>query len=479
MRQSKNNDITTKEFNMIYNHATEQSIIGAIMFLNGTGQTVEDVFDDVSVSDFYDQVHKRIFSSMHELYSGDVAPTFDDVANHRFNEDDFIYIAEVYKNTSSAVNLKHHVKVLKQNSHLRLVQERTNQINQIISESCEMSEKIDRIDSVFSVDIGFADANVGAKHITECMPAYIDQLEKRWTNPDEVIFSTGIPQLDEIYDGGLEIGLHAIAARPKMGKTELMIKMMTHTTVDRGMPVYVASLEMEDFQVIERAVSTIGKVDKSLIKSNFDPEKSGNDDPEVLRGSFTVACQYLNDTNLYIDDRHDMKVSMIKRECRKIYKRHGVLGAIYVDYLTLLQADGTHDRNDLAVASMTRALKGMSKEFKCPVILLLQLNRGCEERPDKRPIPKDSRDSGAIEQDVDSWLALYRDSVYDPESEWGNITEIIVRLNRHGGTGTAYQLLTGHGFENVDPEAIGRVEQSLSLKAEAKTKQFRKDTGFF
>ena len=464
---------------MIYNHATEQSILGEIMFLNGTGSTVEELFENVGVADFYDQNHKTIFASMHDLFTRDVAPTFEDVANHRFNEESFMYISEVYKNTSSAINLTHHVKTLKQHSHVRMVQERTNQINQIISENCEMGEKIDRIESIFTVDIGFADGNTGAKHITECMPRYIENLEKRWNNPDEVVFSTGIPALDEIYDGGLEIGLHAIAARPKMGKTELMVKMMAHTTVDRKMPVYVASLEMQDFQVIERSVSTIGQVDKSLIKSNFDPEKSGNEDPEILRGSFTTACQYLYDTNLYIDDRHDMKVSMIKRECRKIIKKHGKLGAIYIDYLTLLEADGKHDRNDLAVASMTRALKGMSKEFACPIVLLLQLNRGCEDRPDKRPIPKDSRDSGAIEQDVDSWIGLYRDSVYNEESEWGNITEIIVRLNRHGGTGTAHQLLTGHGFVNVAPEAIARCEQSDKRKAEDKTKQFKKDTGYF
>ena len=464
---------------MIYSIGLEQDILGAIMFLKGSGDSVETALDKLTVKDFYARDNKQIFLAMKEIQASGRYPDLALVNEHRFCEEIFLYVMEMVRNTASGLNLIKNVDRLRDFTQLRMVQDRVNTINEIIASNESMESKLNDIDQVLSLDSGLVAGEVGAKHITECMPKYIDKLELRWTNPDEVIFATGIPDLDEIFDGGLEVGLHAIAARPKMGKTELMVKMINHVTVDRKLPAYVASMEMSDDQVIERSVSAIGHVDKSLIKSNFDPAKSGGEDPEVLRGSFMEACKYLHGTDLYIDDRHDMKVSMIKRECRKILKKHGKIGGVYIDYLTLMQADGAHDRNDLAVASMTRALKGLSKELGCPVVLLLQLNRGCEDRPDKRPIPRDSRDSGAIEQDVDSWIGLYRDSVYNEDSEWGSITEIIVRLNRHGGTGTAYQMLTGHGFLNVAHETIGKLEQRASSKAEEKTNKFKKDTGYF
>lgn len=462
---------------MIYNEQLEQSILGSIFHLNGYGDAVDECIATLRPSDFYFASHKKAFSIMCALLNKDVKPSLEAVSGHHEydNDDDgFRYITGIAHNTSSGMNLRSWTSGLKKISELREVQERVNQINEIISESSDIDEKLLEIEKLFSAEIGFTANAGGAKHISDCMSSYLDRLQTRWENPESVVFSTGIPDFDKILGGGFEVGLHAIGANPKMGKTELMGKIVNHFAVDKGLPVYVGSLEMPDFQVIERLVSSYGRIDKSQLKNDF-PDM--NDDSRFTQHALhAAACQSVGNSNIYIDDRHTNTTLKIRRECRKIVKKHGSIGGIFVDYLTLLDADGKHDRNDLAVASMTRALKGMSKEFMCPVIMLLQLNRGNTARQDKRPLASDSRDSGSIEQDVDSWTGLYKDSVYNADSPWKNITEIIVRLNRHGETGTCYQQLTGHGFVDVNEHDVARLvhmEEQVSLpKGKQKTDGF-------
>lgn len=438
---------------MISNEQLEQNVIGEILILNGFGESVGTILDTVKVEDFYYQSHKAIYSAILDLNFKDICPDANAVGSHRFCEDQFMYIMELYKNTTSGINLIKHGEALRKISELRRTQDRVNAINEIISSRGDLDEKLTEIEQLFSVEIGFSSNEAGAKHISECMPNYIERLADRWENPDSIVFPTGIHDLDKILGGGFEVGLHAIGANPKMGKTELMGKIVNHFAVTRGLPVYVGSLEMPDFQVIERLVSSHGRIDKNEIKNNF----AGSNDFDLAHGVHNQACSDVGFSDIYIDDRHINSVKRIRRECLKIQKKHGRVGGIFVDYLTLLDADGKHDRNDLAVASMTRALKGMSKEFLCPVLMLLQLNRGNTGRQDKRPLASDSRESGSIEQDCDSWIGLYRDSVYNSDSNWKNITEIIVRLNRHGETGTCYQVLTSHGFKDACEHEVAKL----------------------
>lgn len=446
---------------MIYNIHTEQSVLGAIFHLKGFGESVDTVIDLLSVQDFYDQSHKKVYSAIVDCKKKGISPDVNVVSDHRFCEEHFAYVLELARNTTSGLNLIYNAESLKKISELRRTQERVNAINEIISSSGDLDEKLTEIESLFDVEIGFANSKVGAKHISDCMPTYAERMIQRWENPESIVFTTGIDDLDKILGGGYEVGLHAIGANPKMGKTELMGKMVNHFGITRRLPVYVGSLEMPDFQVIERLVSSHGRIDKYEIKNNF-PNAHDND---LAFGAFQQSCNDLASTDIYIDDRHENSVRNIRRECLKIVKKHGSIGGIFVDYLTLLNADGKHDRNDLAVASMTRALKGMSKEFMCPVIMLLQLNRGNTGRTDKRPLASDSRESGFIEQDCDSWIGLYRDSVYDTDSAWKNITEIIVRLNRHGESGTCYQQLTPYGFTNVSEDEVARLVHAEESKA--------------
>ena len=458
---------------MIFNNQTEQNILGSILHLQGYGEHVENALDSLTANDFYSAFHKSMFNAMKDLQSKNINPNLMSLMEHNtvINDDDlFRYIAELDRNTTSALNLSHHVTTLRKITELRETQLRVNEVNSIIASGEDIDSKLDEIQKLFSYEFGATSNEVGAKHISDCMGQYIDRLDQRWNNPDEVLFTTGIPDFDKILGGGFEIGLHAIGANPKMGKTELMGKMINHFAVDRKLPVYVGSLEMPDFQVIERLVSSYGRIDKTALKSNF--EGMGDYERQGWHDAHSTACGHVGYSDIYIDDRHSNSVKKIRRECLKIQKKHGRLGGIFVDYLTLLDADGTHDRHDLAVGSMTRALKGMSKEFMCPVIMLLQLNRGNTSRQDKRPLASDSRDSGSIEQDVDSWTGLYRDSVYNTDSPWKNITEIIVRLNRHGETGTCYQLLTGTGFVDADLQKVAELVHLESTSTQTSTSNF-------
>ena len=216
---------------------------------------MQSVLDLLRVEDFYGVNHKAIYLAMLDSNQKGVCPDANTIAWHRIVEAEGVnpmYVMELWKNTVSGINIIKHAESLKKISELRKTQDKVNAINEIISSSGDIDEKLQEIEQIFSTEIGFTDNNVGARHISECMPTYIDRLAKRWENPDSVVFSTGIVDLDKILGGGFEIGLYAIGANPKMGKTELMGKMINHFGVDKKLPVYVGSLEMPDFQVIVR-----------------------------------------------------------------------------------------------------------------------------------------------------------------------------------------------------------------------------------
>ena len=215
-----------------------------------------------------------------------------------------------------------------------------------------------------------------------------------------------------------------------MGKTAFLEKITSHVGLELNKPVAIFSLEMPNFQLYERFLSSNARVDSSIFHT------AKLDDNELQKTH--TAIGNFNQSKIYMDDTPAITIQHLKKECRKLAKSEP-LGMIAVDYLTLMKA-GKADRNDLAYGDITKELKNLAKELDCVVLLLTQLNRNLEQRADKRPIPADSRDTGQIEQDCDYWMGLYRESVYNDELsdvEKG-YTEAVLRLNRHGGVGTGY-----------------------------------------
>ena len=280
---------------------------------------------------------------------------------------------------------------------------------------------------------------------------WVIEVEERFKDPDANRgLKTGIAPLDAMLAPKFIVrgSLFVVGARPKMGKTTVLTEMAKNVS-DSGLPVALFSMEMTNKQLAERMISQ-----KSGISSNalYD---SGD---EYEWGLISKAMGELSERpNIWLDDTPGMTLAHIQAECRKLKRKTGKIGFIGVDYLTLMKA-GKADRNDIAYGEITKGLKQLAKELDTTVVLLTQLNRKLEDRADKRPMPSDSRDTGQIEQDCDYWLGIYKDSVYNDNAD-KTLTELIVRLNRHGKAGTAYVEQKGLCMFDIDQtQAMVRAE---------------------
>lgn len=354
------------------------------------------------------------------------------------------------------------------NGYIRAAQIMANEPFNTFSERCDAAAtELSRVDVVLS-----SGQASGLRHASEMITGWLDELdERKERKPGEVVgFSTGFAHLDErLYPKGVLAGaLVAIGARPKMGKTAFLTKWVNHTALDQGKAACVFSLEMTRTSLLERSI-----VQRDSVKDVYDGDRlvsraiQGTDfwDPRVLNGragqladeaylrSSAIAAD-IGNSKLYIDDTPGVSLRHIVSECRRIAKKEGSIGLIAVDYLTLMKAEKA-ERNDLAYGEITKGLKNLAKEMRCPVLLLTQLNRKLEDRNDKRPMPSDSRDTGQIEQDCDLWIGLFRQAAYTPDNmpgSTGKLAEVIVRLNREGYTGTIYSEFSGGKFSDMDQE---------------------------
>ncbi|MFS1538902.1 MAG: DnaB helicase C-terminal domain-containing protein [Candidatus Phlomobacter fragariae] len=270
----------------------------------------------------------------------------------------------------------------------------------------------------------------GFRRIDDVLDDVFTDICDRQDNPEKYCgLKTGFNDFDnllklkQIVNGSLFV----IGARLKMGKTTVLIEMAKNVS-NQGKAVLLFSMEMTDCQLAERTLSQ-----QSNLNSNRFYEKLEEHEWDELCNAIGRLKQC---PNIWIDDTPAMSLHHIQSECRKIKRKIGDIGFIGVGYLTLMQTEKA-DRNDLAYGNITKGLKVLAKELNTVVVLLTQLNRSLEQRINKRPVPSDSRDTGQIEQDCDYWLGIHRESVYDTEAD-KTLTELILRLNRHGKTGTVY-----------------------------------------
>jgi replicative DNA helicase len=239
--------------------------------------------------------------------------------------------------------------------------------------------------------------------------------------------SSGFKDIDDITSGLQPSDLIIVAGRPSMGKTALMMNMAESAVIAGNKPVLVFSLEMPSHSLILRMLSSLGRIDQTKIRTG---QLSDDDWPRL-----TSAVTLLNDKPLFVDDTPALTPNEIRSRSRRVAREHGDLGMIVVDYLQLMQTSGTPENRAVEISEISRSLKSIAKEFDCPVIAGSQLNRGLEQRNDKRPIMSDLRESGAIEQDADLIMAVYRDEVYHDDTEDKGIAEIIILKQRNGPIG--------------------------------------------
>jgi len=305
------------------------------------------------------------------------------------------------------------------------------------------ADKFEAVQSIFTqiADHAKTGSRKGLRTFQQAVADWSDGFEERM-KPDGKSrgLTTGIPSLDDLLGVKRIVrgSLFVIGARPKMGKTTLYTQMGINCATVENEPALMFSLEMPESQMVEKITAQQSRLSPNVFYPDMQKEDYGyRGDWNNDIGKATKIMGALIDTgNLMVDDTPGITLSHIVAESRRIKRERGKVGMILVDYLTLMTADKA-ERNDLAYGLITKGLKMLAKELDCVVVLLTQLNRELEKRPNKRPLPSDSRDTGQIEQDCDYWLAIYREGAYD-ENVNQSETELLLRLNRHGETGVVH-----------------------------------------
>jgi len=447
----------------------EQAVIGSLMHLTTPeSKLMISTMAMLKPQSFYMRYHQQIFSAIKALFVKNEnidLLTVEAQCKRQGNDDHnlFIYLAESIKKTPSAENIVAYAKLVREYSVERFANQKLQELLGTFNDRSEgdVYQRLGLLESTIAdiSNMSMRNEKGGLKHIGDALGEWLDNIDQVLDDGyDKNAFSTGIESLDDILGvkkmrRGSLIG---VGARPKMGKSAFMMLLANHFALDLKEPVAIFSMEMPSVEIAERAMTNRTTVNPAeFYRNGISNESQGRRDS---------AFKELLNSNMYIDDGSSLSISHIQRESRAIRKEKGKVGLIAVDYLTLMEAEKA-DRNDLAYGIITKKLKNLAKELNCVVLMLTQLNRGLESRNDKRPIPSDSRDTGQIEQDVDLWIGLYKDSVYNEEVVEQGLTEVLVRLNRHGGTGKAFVEMK-QGFHV--PVSLNEGARILNIREQSK-----------
>jgi replicative DNA helicase len=426
----------------------EQSLLGGLMKLGNDQSDISNfVLNNLKTNSFYTRVHGEIYKAIKFLAASNMMFDQLSVASYlsKNSNVDIFDVDRCYSFHCDGNLLRQYTNTIKSAAIERYAIAKINDLQDIISDSANgnITQRIGLAESVISGILDSVDnrKNTGLRDGTEVANEWIDEIEA-FSSGNNKSFDLGIQGLDEVMmPKGIKPGsLIVVGARPKMGKTFFATKVACHYLLNRDQGVSIFSLEMRAADIWERMLSEKTKSNSN----NFYTIPMENNAYWDDVGHDNVA---LANTKIAICDTPGTTIRHIKSEVRKQHRKHKQ-GLIIVDYLTLMESDEKQERNDLKYGEITKQLKMLAKELGCVVLLLTQLNRGLESRPDKRPFPADSRDTGQIEQDCDAWIGLYREKVYNEDVPY-NFTEAIIRLNRTGGTGTGYLTLENGYFEDV------------------------------
>jgi len=430
---------------------SEQSVLGGMMLDDDNSERVQRVLSMLKPESFYTRAHQVIYAEMVQMYRAqkpvDLLTLFDVLQSKALADSvgGFAYLAELSKNTPSAANIVAYASRVRETAMERYGIQRMTEATELMYARNGMSaaEKFEAVQSIFTQIADHAKTGIrkGLRTFQQAVADWSDGFEERM-KPDGKSrgLTTGIPSLDDLLGVKRIVrgSLFVIGARPKMGKTTLYTQMGINCATVENEPALMFSLEMPEGQMVEKITAQQSRLSPNVFYPDMQKEDYGyRGDWNNDIGKATQIMGALIDTgNLLVDDTPGITLAHIVAESRRIKRERGKVGMILVDYLTLMTADKA-ERNDLAYGMITKGLKTLAKELDCVVVLLTQLNRGLEDRQNKRPLPSDSRDTGQIEQDCDYWLAIYREGAYD-ENVNQSETELLLRLNRHGETGVVH-----------------------------------------
>ena len=418
-----------------HNIHAEQSLLGGLMLDNGTWDRIADL---VVERDLYRREHRLIFRAINKLAEDDqpfdvvtLAETLDrteqlDAAGG------LAYLGTLVNETPSAANIKAYAKIVRQTSVLRqMIGAGTDIADSAYNpggrEAAELLDEAER--RVFEIAEQEQRGGGGFQPIKSLLTRAVERIDELYHRDEPITgLATGFSDFDMMTSGLQSSDLIIVAGRPSMGKTSFAMNMAEHAAIQTKRPVAVFSMEMPGDSLAMRMMSSLGRIDQHRVRTGRLEEDEW---PRL-----TSAVNILSTAALFIDDTPALSPTELRARARRLKREQGDLGLIVVDYLQLMQVPGNSENRATEISAISRSLKALAKELSVPVIALSQLNRSLEQRPNKRPVMSDLRESGAIEQDADLIVFIYRDEVYNPESKEKGVAEIIIGKQRNGPIGT-------------------------------------------
>ncbi len=439
----------------------EQSVLGGLMIDNASVDAVAELLVE---ADFYRGEHRYIYTAMHELVERN-SPFDPLILSAELKARDQLeqaggdaYLIELARNTPSTSNILAYAQIVRERSVRRkLIQAARRIADSAYSPEGRTSDELlnEAEREVFTIAEERPKFG-GPQLITDVAAKLLAKLESLDLSESGITgLTTGFKDLDAMTSGLQPSDLVIVAGRPSMGKTTFAMNLVENAVLNSDKTAVVFSMEMPAEQLLMRVFSSLGQIDQSKVRTGDLGERDWD------RISSTLAI--LKEKKLYIDDTPGLSPNDLRTRTRRIARDEGGISIIMVDYLQLMRVPGNSENRTAEISEISRSLKALAKEFDCPVVALSQLNRGLEQRTNKRPIMSDLRESGAIEQDADVIAFVYRDEVYNPDKE-GNkgLAEIIIGKQRNGPIGSVHLLFTGRytRFDDLAPDSLAQYREA-------------------
>jgi replicative DNA helicase len=415
----------------------ESSVLGGLLLDNAAWDRVGDLLTD---GDFYRYEHRLIFAAIGGLINAsrpaDVITVYEQLQSLGKADEigGLAYLNALAQYVPSAGNIRRYAEIVRERAILRKLVTASDEI--ATASFNPQGKPVDQIldeaeQKIFNIGEEGSRMKQGFQPMESLVVQLLDRVQEMADNPNDITgVPTGFYDLDRM-TAGLQPGdMIVLAARPSMGKTAFAINIAEHVALNEGLPVAVFSMEMGAAQLAVRIVGSIGRIDQGHLRTG---KLTDEEWPRL-----TEAIEKLRNISLHIDETAGLTASELRANARRLARQCGKLGLIVVDYLQLMSGSGGNDENRATeLGEISRGLKMLAKELGCPVIALSQLNRSVEQRPDKRPMMSDLRESGAIEQDADIIMFIYRDEYYTKDAcKEPGVAEIIIAKQRNGPTGT-------------------------------------------
>ncbi len=415
----------------------EQSVLGGLLLDNLAWDRAADLLTE---SDFYRHEHRLIYAAVGALVSAgkpaDVITVFEQLQSQGKAADcgGLAYLNALAQSVPSAANMRRYAEIVRERAILRKLIAASDEIatNAFNTQGRAVSQILDEAEGkIFKIGEEGSRQRQGFQGIDKLVTALIDRVNELAENGAEEVTGvrTGFFDMDRMTAGLQKGDLIVLAARPSMGKTAFALNIAEHVAVGEGLPVLVFSMEMGAAQLALRMVGSLGRIDQQHLRTGA----LRNEEWERL----AEAVDRLGRVQMFIDETPALNSAELRARARRMARQYGQLGLIVIDYLQLMSGSSSSEENRATeIGEISRGLKALAKELQCPVIALSQLNRSVESRNDKRPMMSDLRESGAIEQDADVIMFIYRDEYYNKESKEPGVAEIIIAKQRNGPVGT-------------------------------------------